>query len=155
MPRRKITKREQKLPDNVYKSRVITKLINMVMLHGKKTLAESIVYKMMEGLSEDKKESRNIFEEAIKNIMPEVEVRTRRVGGANYQIPIPLKHGRAETLSLRWLIEVSRAKKSKSMEERLLDEVKLAYAKEGTAMKKKLDTHKMANANKAFAHFRW
>lgn len=155
MPRGKITNKNPKLPDNVYKSKVVTKLINMVMLHGKKTLAESIVYTMMEGLNEDKKTARTMFEDAVKNVMPDVEVRTRRVGGANYQIPVPLKHGRAETLALRWIVDSSRSKKGKAMEERLLDEVKLAYEKEGSAMKKKEETHKMANANRAFAHFRW
>lgn len=155
MSRGKITKRDQKLPDDVYKSRVLTKLINMVMLHGKKKVAETIVYGMMEGLSEDKKTARTIFEDAVKNVMPEVEVRTRRVGGANYQIPIPVKHGRAETLSLRWIVEASRAKSGKSMKERLLEEIKLAYAKEGSAIRKKEETHKMAEANKAFAHFKW
>jgi len=155
MSRGKITKRDQKLPDDVYKSRVLTKLINMVMLHGKKTVAETIVYGMMEGLSEDKKTARTMFEDAVKNVMPDVEVRTRRVGGANYQIPVPLKHGRAETLSLRWIVDASRKKSGKSMKERLLEEVKLAYAKEGSAIRKKEETHKMANANKAFAHFKW
>ena len=155
MPRGKVVKKEQKLPDNVYKSKVVTKLINMVMLHGKKSLAESIVYGMMEGLSEDKKEARNILEEAVKNVMPEVEVRTRRIGGANYQIPVPLKHNRAETLALRWIVQASRSRSGKSMKERLLEEIQSAYANEGAAIKKKEDTHKMANANKAFAHFRW
>ena len=155
MARGKITKRDQKAPDDIYKSRVVTKLINMVMWNGKKKLAERIVYGMLAGLSEDKKTARAMFEEAVRNVMPDVEVRSRRVGGANYQIPIPLKHGRAETLSLRWIVEASRAKKGKPMQERLLEEVKLAYAKEGAAIKKKEDTHRMANANKAFAHFKW
>lgn len=155
MPRGKLVTKDQKLPDNVYKSKVVTKLINMVMLDGKKSIAKAIVYKMMEALDEDKKNARNMFEIAIKNVKPDVEVRSRRVGGANYQVPVPLKHDRAETLALRWLVEASRNKKGKPMTNRLLDEVKAAYAGEGNAVRKKEDTHKMANASKAFAHFRW
>ncbi len=142
-------------PDAKFKSKVVAKLINMVMLSGKKSTSKDIVYTMMDKLHEDPKESRRIFEEAIKNIMPEFEVRSRRVGGANYQIPMPLKHTRSEALALRWLIDTARASKGVPMAVKLTNEVKAAYKNEGGAIKKKLDTHKTADANKAFAHFAW
>ena len=142
-------------PDTKYKSKVVAKLINMVMMSGKKSVAKSIVYGMLDELNEDQKESRRIFEEAIKNIMPEFEVRSRRVGGANYQIPMPLKHPRAEALALRWLIDASRSAKGVPMHKKLLNEIRLASKNEGNSIKKKLDTHRMAEANKAFAHFAW
>lgn len=142
-------------PDYNYKSKVVSKLIQLVMLDGKKALAERIVYNFIAALHEDQREARRIFEDAVKNVMPEVEVRSRRVGGANYQIPIPLKHERAEALALRWIVEAARAAKGKTIEQRLLNEVKLASNNEGSAMKKKQDTHKMAEANRAFAHLKW
>jgi small subunit ribosomal protein S7 len=142
-------------PDFQYKSKVVSKLIQLVMQSGKKSIAEKIVYGFIEKLDADQRESRRIFEEAVKNVMPQVEVRSRRVGGANYQIPIPLKHERAEALALRWIVEAARAAKGKTIEERLLEEVKLASKNEGTAIRKKLDTHKMAEANRAFAHLKW
>lgn len=128
----------------------------MIMLDGKKSVATEIVYDMMENLEQkDAKEARKYFEEAVKNVMPQTELRSRRVGGANYQIPIPVKHDRSETLALRWIIESARSKKGKTMAQRLTDEVKMAYKSEGNAIQKKLNTHKMAEANRAFAHFRW
>ena len=143
-------------PDMVYKSKVVSKMIQMVMMHGKKTIAEKIVYGFMSKISaEDQKEARRYFEEAVKNVMPEVEVRSRRVGGANYQIPMPLKHERAETLALRWIIDSARAAKGADSIQRFYNEIKLAYQNEGGAIKKKIDTHKMAEANKAFAHLKW
>ena len=142
-------------PDSKYKSKVVSKLINMVMYDGKKSIAREIVYKMMDSIDEDPKESRRLFEDAVKNVMPEVEVRSRRVGGANYQIPIPLKHNRAETLALRWIIDSSRAAKGQPMHKKLSSEIKLAIRGEGASMKKRIDTHKMADANRAFAHFAW
>lgn len=156
MPRGKPINKAPKEPDAKYKSRVITKLINLVMLDGKKSVAKSVVYDALKELDkEDVKEGRKFFEDAIKNIMPEVEVRSRRVGGANYQIPMPVRHDRAETLALRWLIDSVRNQKGKPFSERLLNEIKLAYNNEGSAVKKKEDTHRMADANKAFSHFRW
>ena len=122
---------------------------------GKKSVARTIVYEMMSNLSDDIKDARVFFETAVKNVMPEVEVRSRRIGGANYQIPIPVRHDRSETLALRWIIEGAKSRKGKPMVERLTEEVKMAYNKEGYAMTKKVNTHKMADANKAFAHFRW
>ena len=142
-------------PDYNYKSKVVSKLIQLVMQDGKKSLAEKNVYNFIAALHEDQREARKIFEDAVKNVMPEVEVRSRRVGGANYQIPIPLKHERAEALALRWIVESARNAKGKTIEQRLLNEVKLANNNEGSAMKKKQDTHKMAEANRAFAHLKW
>jgi small subunit ribosomal protein S7 len=145
-----------KEPDFKYKSSVVTKFINMVMLDGKKSIARDIVYETIENLEkEDIKEARKYFEDAIKNVMPQIEVRTRRVGGANYQIPIPVKHDRSETLAIRWILDSARNKKGKPMVERLTNEIKLAFKNEGEAIQKKVNTHKMADANKAFAHFRW
>lgn len=155
MSRGKPIKREQKEPDMIFKSRVVAKAINMIMLDGKKSTAKKILHGMMNAINEDKKEARRIFEEAVKNVMPSVEVRSRRIGGANYSIPVPLKHDRSETLALRWIINVSRSKKGKPMHLKLLDEIKLAYNKEGGAMKKKSDAMKMAEANRAFSHFKF
>ena len=155
MSRGKQANKIQRSPDPIYKSKVISKVVNMVMLDGKKSIAKTIINSMMDGLSEDKKESRKLFEDAVKNVMPNVEVRGKRIGGANYQIPVPLKHDRAETLALRWIIQVARNKKGKPMWEKLMDEIKLACNKEGGAMKKRIDTHRMADANKAFSHFKW
>ena len=156
MPRgRKITKIIRE-PDLKYKSRVVTKFINLIMEDGKKSVAQEIVYSVMDNLNKDDiKEARNYFEEAIKNVMPEVEVRSRRVGGANYQIPIPVKYDRAETLAMRWILTAARNKKGAPMVNKLTAELKDASKNEGSAIKKKQDTHRMADANKAFAHFRW
>lgn len=142
-------------PDTKFKSKVVSKMINMIMYDGKKSLAKRIVYETLDMLHEDPKESRRIFEESVKNVMPEFEVRTRRVGGANYQIPMPLKHGRSEALALRWIIDSARSAKGKPMRDRLVNELRSAIKNEGTAIKKKQETHRMAEANKAFAHFAW
>lgn len=155
MARSKFIKKIQKSPDIVYKSRVITKAINMLMLSGKKSVAKDIIYGVLLDLNEEKKEARRIFEDAVKNVMPEVEVKGRRIGGANYSIPVPVKHDRAETLALRWIITSCRDKKGKTMRNRLVDEIKAAFNKEGNAILKKINTHKMADANKAFAFFKW
>lgn len=156
MPRGRSARRDPKEPDSKYKSVVVTKTINMIMHGGKKSVARKIVYEVMDNLnSDDPKESKRYFEEAVKNVMPDVEVRSRRVGGANYQIPIPVKHDRAETLALRWIIGAARNRKGTTMVKALTDEVKSAFKNEGDAIIKKINTHKMADANKAFAHFRW
>ena len=155
MPRSGKVKKRPIPPDPIYKSRIVTRLINKIMRDGKKTLAQKIVYNMLDSLSEDKREAVAILEQSIKNIMPKQEVRSRRVGGATYQVPIPLKHDRSEALAIRWLVEICRNKKGKPMWQKLAEEVKLAYKNEGEAIKRKIDTHKMAEANKAFAHFRW
>ena len=149
-------KREQK-PDKKYGNPLITRLINKVMLDGKKSLAESMVYASLEKGAEIVKEKDvNLFiNKAIDNIRPALETRARRVGGANYQIPVPVSPRRQEALAVRWLVDVARNKSGKSFEELLTAELVNAYNEEGDALKKKIDTEKMAEANKAFAHFRW
>lgn len=141
------------IPDAVHKSRVVTRTINVVMEEGKKSIAQNIVYDAIEKLSEDPKEALKIFEEAIKNTMPQQEVRSRRVGGATYQVPMPLKHDRSEALAIRWVVGAAKSKSGKPMADRLYDELKNAHQGIGDSIKKKEDTHKMAEANRAFAHF--
>ena len=140
-------------PDAVYKSRVVTRMINNAMQGGKKSISEKIVYTALEKLSEDKKEAARLFEQAVKNVMPQQEVRSKRVGGATYQVPMPVKHDRSEALALRWIITVARGKKGKPMDEALFEELKTASENTGDSIKKKEDTHRMADANRAFAHF--
>lgn len=147
-------KKEAVQADTIYKSRVITRMINLVMKDGKKSTAESIVYGALSKLSEDRKEAAQMFEDAIKNLMPRQEVRSRRVGGATYQVPMPVKHDRSEALALRWLVNSARKKSGKPMVERLYDEIKNAHENMGDAIRKRDETHKMAEANRAFAHFR-
>ena len=154
--------------DPKYKSTIIPKLINSIMYDGKKTMAEKIVYEAMEKIkTKSKDEPINIFEddeayfafqkanEAIKNIRPTVEVRSRRVGGATYQVPVEVKPNRSQTLAIRWLVGASRKRKDKKMSDKIFNEIYDAYQSRGSAIKKKEDTHKMAESNKAFAHFRW
>ena len=142
--------------DPKYKSTIIPKLINSIMYDGKKTMAEKIVYEAMEKIkTKSKDEPINIFNEAIKNIRPTVEVRSRRVGGATYQVPVEVKPNRSQTLAIRWLIDASRKRKDKKMSDKIFNEIYDAYQSRGSAIKKKEDTHKMAESNKAFAHFRW
>jgi small subunit ribosomal protein S7 len=156
MARGKPINKQPKEPDSKFKSRVVSKLISMIMYDGKKSIARKNVYSALDVVgNDDPKEGRRYFEEAIKNLMPELEVRSRRVGGANYQIPIPVRHDRAETLALRWLISAARSSKGRPFADRLTNEIKSAYNNEGSAIKKKLDTHRMAEANKAFSHFKW
>jgi small subunit ribosomal protein S7 len=141
------------LIDSVYKSKVVTRMINILMFDGKKSIARGALYEVLEKLSEDKKESAKLFEDAVKNVMPIQEVRSRRVGGATYQVPMPVKHDRAEALALRWIIEAARKKSGKTIVERLYDEIKNASTNMGDAIKKKEETHRMAESNRAFAHF--
>lgn len=150
----KIKKRQTQV-DPIYKSRTISRMVNVMMVDGKKSTAEKIIYTALEQLSEDKKEALRIFEDAIKNVMPKQEVRSRRVGGATYQVPMPVKHARAEALALRWLIGAARNSQGKPMADRLFQELKNANEGIGNAIKKKEETHKMADANRAFAHFRF
>jgi small subunit ribosomal protein S7 len=140
--------------DPIYKSKVVTRMINNLMLHGKKSIAEHIVYSAIESLHKDPKEAVKLFEDAVKVIMPKQEVRSRRVGGATYQIPYPVKHGRSEALSIRWIIDSSRKRREKSMELRLAAELKDILQGIGNSVKKRDDIHKMADSNKAFSHFR-
>ena len=142
--------------DSKYRSAVIPKLINSVMYDGKKTIAEKIIYDAMDKIkSKSKEEPITVFNAAINNIKPTVEVRSRRVGGATYQVPVEVKSKRSQALALRWIIDASRKRKDKKMSDKLFNEIYDAYQNKGAAIKKKEDTHKMAESNKAFAHFRW
>ena len=153
--KRKAPKKIQVL-DPKFKSSIIPKLINSIMLDGKKTVAEKIVYEAIDKIkSKSKEEPFTIFNNAINNIRPSVEVRSRRVGGATYQVPVEVKAKRSQALALRWLIDASRKRKDKNMSDRIFNEIYDAYQNRGSAIKKKEDTHKMAESNKAFAHFRW
>jgi small subunit ribosomal protein S7 len=153
--RSKKAKKRQMKPDAVYKSKVVTRMINKVMLDGKKSTAEGIVYSVLEKLSEDPKEAVQLFEDAVNAIMPQQEVRSRRVGGATYQVPYPVKHERAEALAVRWIVDAARSRTGKAMDEILFTEIKNATEGVGDATKKRDDTHKMADSNRAFAHFRF
>ena len=151
-------KAPKKIPivDPKYKSAIIPKLINSLMYDGKKTVAEKIVYDAIERIkSKSKEDPLNIFNTAINNIKPALEVRSRRVGGATYQVPVEVKSKRSQALALRWLIDASRKRKDKKMSDKIFNEIFDAYQNKGSAVKKKEDTHKMAESNKAFAHFRW
>ena len=151
-------KAPKKIPvvDPKYKSVVIPKLINSIMYDGKKTIAEKIVYDALDRIkSKSKDEPINVFNEAINNIRPTLEVRSRRVGGATYQVPVEVKSKRAQALALRWIMEATRKRKNKTMADKLYSEIMDASQNKGSAIKKREDTHKMAEANKAFAHFRW
>ena len=142
--------------DPKYKSTIIPKLINSIMYDGKKTIAEKIIYDAIEKIkSKSKDEPLNVFNDAINNIRPSVEVRSRRVGGATYQVPVEVKSKRSQALALRWLVDASRKRKDKKMSDKIFNEIYDAYQNRGSAIKKKEDTHKMAESNKAFAHFRW
>lgn len=144
------------LTDTKYKSGLILKLMNSVMYDGKKTVAEKVVYDALDKLqSKSKEEPIKIFDTAIGNIKPTIEVRSRRVGGATYQVPIEVKQNRSQALAIRWLIEASKKRKNKSMSDKICFELLDAYQGRGLAIKKKEDTHRMAESNKAFAHFRW
>ena len=154
--------RKRKLPKKIpivdpkYKSAVIPKLINSIMYDGKKTIAEKIVYDAIDKIkSKSKEEPIIVFNEAINNIKPTVEVRSRRVGGATYQVPVEVKSKRAQALAIRWLVESARKRKDKHMADKIFNELYDAYEKKGSAVKKREDVHKMAESNKAFAHFRW
>ena len=156
MPR-KVTKSlvREVQPDRVYNNEMVTRLINRVMLNGKKQLAERLVYTGMQKAA-DKLKVQNpleVFEQAMKNVMPHVETRSRRVGGANYQIPFEVKGQRQKHLTMMWFVQAARARKGMSMADRLAAELMDAYNGQGAAVKKREDTHKMAEANRAFAHF--
>ena len=153
--RSKPVKKEQKPADPIYKSKIVTRVINLVMRAGKKRVAEKLVYDVLNKLNEDRKTALDMFEGAVKNVMPKTEVRSRRVGGATYQIPSPVRYDRSEALAVRWLITAARKKKGKPMSEKLFEEMKNAYNGVGDAVKKRDDVHKMAEANKAFSHFRF
>ena len=154
--RRPIKKRAEAEPDAKYSSPLVVRLINQVMKKGKKSIAQKIVYSAMERLEkQSKKPALEALVEALDNAGPQVELRSRRVGGANYQVPHEVRGDRKVTLALRWILIAARSQKGKPMEERLAEELNNAINNTGLAIKKKLDTHKMADANKAFAHFSW
>ena len=156
MPRKGKTPQREVLPDPVYGSVVVSKLINSVMLDGKKGVAQRIVYGAFDQIKEKTgEEPLEVFEQAMKNIMPVLEVKARRIGGANYQVPIEVRAERRQTLGLRWLTKYTRLRGERTMADRLAKELIDAANNTGASVKKKEDTHKMAEANKAFAHFRW
>ena len=156
MPRKGHVAKREVLPDPLYKSTLVTKLINSIMLDGKKGVAEKIVYGAFNRVEEKTgREPLEVFEEALNNIMPVLEVKARRVGGATYQVPMDIRPDRRRTLGLRWLTTYSRKRGEKTMEERLAGEILDALNNAGGACKKKEETHKMAEANKAFSHFKW
>lgn len=156
MPRKGSIPKREVLPDPMYGSKVVSKLINGIMLDGKKGTAQRIVYDAFEIIKErSAQEPVEVFEKAMANIMPILEVKARRVGGANYQVPIEVRPDRRQTLGIRWLVRYTRARGEKGMVERLAKEIMDAANNAGASVKKREDTHKMAEANKAFAHYRW
>jgi small subunit ribosomal protein S7 len=156
MPRKGPVAKRDVLPDPIYNSKLITRLINKMMIDGKRGKSQKILYSAFDIIRERSgKEPLEVFEQALKNIMPVLEVKARRVGGANYQVPIEVRADRRTTLGLRWLVNYSRLRGEKTMEERLANEILDASNNAGASVKKREDTHKMAEANKAFAHYRW
>ena len=156
MPRKGHVSKREVLPDPLFNSVVVTKLINNIMLDGKKGVAQKIVYGAFNRVAEKTgKEAMEVFEAAMNNIMPALEVKARRIGGATYQVPMEVRPERRQTLGLRWLTAYSRARNEKTMEERLANEIMDAANNAGASVKKREDTHRMAEANKAFAHFRF
>ena len=156
MPRRGSISKRDVIPDPMYNSKLVTRLINNIMLDGKKGVAQKIVYDAFEIVGEKTGENPlKVFEQAMENIMPVLEVKARRVGGATYQVPMEVRPERRQTLGLRWLTNYSRSRSERTMKDRLANEILDAINNQGGAVKKKDDTHKMAEANKAFAHYRW
>jgi small subunit ribosomal protein S7 len=156
MPRKGPAIRRETAPDPVYQNPLVTQLINKVLLHGKKTVAERTVYKALEIISERTANDPVVtLKKAVENVRPMLEVKSRRVGGASYQVPVEVRPQRGTTLALRWLVNYSRARRENSMAERLVAEIMDAANGAGTSVKRREDMHKMAEANKAFAHYRW
>lgn len=156
MPRKGPVARRDVLPDPIYNSKLVTRLINRIMVDGKRGTAQTILYNAFELVKERSgNDPMEVFDQALKNIMPVLEVKARRVGGSNYQVPIEVKPERRTTLGLRWLVNYARLRGEKTMEERLANEILDAANNAGAAVKKREDTHKMAEANKPFAHYRW
>ena len=156
MPRRGNVPKREILPDPMYNSVLVTKLVNSIMLDGKKGVAQKVVYGAFDIIKDKtEKDSLEVFTQAMENIMPSLEVKARRVGGATYQVPMEVRPARRQTLGLRWLTNYSRARGERTMAERLAGEIMDAANNTGAAVKKREDTHKMAESNKAFAHFRW
>ena len=156
MPRRGQIAKRDVLPDPLYNSKLVTRLINNIMLDGKKGVAQKIVYGAFEIIAEKTgREALEVFEEAMENVMPQLEVKARRVGGSTYQVPMEVRPERKQTLGLRWITTYSRSRSERTMKERLANEILDALNGNGGAAKKREDTHKMAEANKAYAHYRW
>jgi len=156
MARRRISKKRAVFPDSVYSSRVVSQFINKIMRAGEKSKAEAICYRCFDIIEKrEKKNPLEVFLQALENVKPVLEVRSRRVGGATYQIPVEVRPGRREALAFRWILQFARQRKGKPMREKLAEEIIMAFRKEGLAIKKKEDTHRMAEANRAFAHYRW
>jgi small subunit ribosomal protein S7 len=156
MPRKGPVTRREVMPDPVFNSKIVNRLINQIMVDGKKGKAQTILYGAFALVKERSgKDAMEVFEQALKNIMPVLEVKARRVGGANYQVPVEVRPERRQTLGLRWLVNYSRLRGEKTMEERLANEIMDAANNTGASVKKREDMHKMAEANKAFAHYRW
>lgn len=156
MPRRREVPKRTILPDPKYGNETLAKFINVVMHSGKKSVAEKIVYGALDTMADrSKQDPVSLFQQALDNIKPDVEVKSRRVGGATYQVPVEVKPSRQAALAMRWIVDAARARGGKSMGVRLADELMDAAEKRGTAYKKREDTHRMAEANKAFAHYRW
>ena len=156
MPRRGFIPKREVLPDPVYGTTVVTKLINQIMLDGKRGVAQEVCYKAFEMIREKTgKEPNEVFQAALNNVMPQLEVKARRVGGATYQVPMEIRPERRQTLALRWIVDFSRSRGEKTMRERLANELMEAANNSGNAVKRKEEMHRMAEANKAFAHYRW
>jgi len=156
MPRKGPVAKRDVLPDPLYNSKLVTRLINQIMVDGRRGKAQKILYKAFELVQErSEQQSIEVFEQAMKNVMPVLEVRARRVGGSNYQVPVEVRPERRQALGLRYIVNYSRQRGEKTMEERLANEILDASNNTGAAVKKREDMHKMAEANKAFAHYRW
>ena len=156
MPRKGPIPKREILPDPKYGNLKLAKFVNNLMERGKKSTAEKIIYSALDEISNKaKRDPLEIFEEALDQVGPHVEVKSRRVGGATYQVPVEVKSKRSQALAIRWLIDASRKRKDKKMSDKIFNEIYDAYQNRGSAIKKKEDTHKMAESNKAFAHFRW
>ncbi len=155
MPRRREVPKRKILPDPKYGSQVLTKFVNMVMSDGKRSVAERIMYGALERIGNKHDDPVEVMDTALENVKPRVEVKSRRVGGATYQVPVEVRPERRQTLAMRWLLEAARKRGEKTMAARLANEMQEAADNRGTAVKKREDTHRMAEANKAFSHYRW
>lgn len=155
MSRGRAVKKRELVADPLYRSKLVTRMVNSLMVSGKKSVARKIVYGTLQQLNSDPAQALSLFEIAVRNVIPSVEVRSRRVGGANYQVPVPVRNDRGETLAVRWIIDAARARKGLPMEKKLTQELMDASNQTGEAIRKKEVTYKMAEANRAFSHFRW
>ena len=155
MSRKRKAPKRKKYSDPKYRSEVVSKFINSIMYDGKRSTAEKILYSALDKMKEKNDDPLKIFNSAVSNVRPNLEVRSRRVGGATYQVPVEVKSNRSQALALRWILSASRKRKNKSMSEKLFFEIVDASQNKGSAVKKREDTHRMAESNKAFAHFRW